>query len=92
MSSPVSPPPVSGFPTPNRLYMRAKSLADDIARLKADVETSFPGLSPSFTPTTVAVFTWFAVGRYKKRIDLLDTFQAVLGNDASGRSFVVRGL
>lgn len=60
----------------------------DVARIAADVAASFP-LELAFSPTTVAVFTWFAVGRYNTRSDLLNTFQAVLASDAAtARSFV----
>lgn len=38
----------------------------------------------------MAVVTWFAVGHYGSptSVDALNTFQAVLASDASGRSFV----
>lgn len=34
-----------------------------------------------FVPSVVAVITWFAVGRYSAKNDLLNTFQAVLASD-----------
>lgn len=46
-------------------------------------------LNPAFVPTTVFVFTWFAVGRYNAKNDRLNTFQAAL---ASGDSVVGAGL
>ena len=77
MSSPIPPPAIQGYPQPNRLYMRAPAAPSrsDANRLASEVAAAFPGLSPAFTATTVGVFTWFAVGRYKKRVDLLNTFQ-----------------
>ena len=61
--------------------MPAQPAPADVARIAADVASSFPD-ELAFVPTTVAVFTWFAVGRYSMGTDLLDTFQAVLGSDA----------
>lgn len=77
MSSPDPVPEVPGSPQPNRLYLRAlpAPAPEDVARLQAEVAGAFPALRPVFTPTTVAVFTWFAVGRYRQKVDSLNTFQ-----------------
>lgn len=79
MSSPIPPPDIQGYPQPNRLYMRAPATPSqaDVNRLSSEAAAAFPGLSPAFMPTTVGVFTWFAVGRYRKRVDLLNTFQVM---------------
>ena len=37
-------------------------------------------LDAAFVPAAVAVFTWFAVGRFDHGTDLLNTFQAVLAS------------
>jgi hypothetical protein len=73
---------IPGFPTPNRIYYRmpAVPLGTDVVRMSNEVANSFPTELP-FTPTVVAVFTWFAVGRYASRSDYLNTFQAVLASD-----------
>lgn len=82
---------IPGYSTPpNRVYYRipASPLADDVARIQADVSGTFPTDAP-FSPTVVAVFTWFAVGRYASRSDYLNTFQATIACDsASNRSYI----
>lgn len=35
-----------------------------------------------FNATMLGIFTWFAVGRYQKKNDLLNTFQAVIASNA----------
>lgn len=78
--------------TPNTVYLRGPSppLESDVARMTADIAVAFAGLSPPFTPQAIAVITWFAVGRKAGQVDHLNTFQAALGVDSAGRSFVVR--
>lgn len=87
--------PIAGQPAPNTLYWRMKAppAQADVTRIAADVASSFPN-ELVFVPTTVAVFTWFAVGRFSSGVDLLNTFQAVLGSDGGedaghGRSRLV---
>lgn len=72
---------------PNNIYIRyAGAAAGDVARMAADVAAALPN-EPTFTATTFAVITWFAVA-YNTAVDRLNTFQAALAADASGRSFV----
>jgi hypothetical protein len=92
----ASVPAIAGYSNaqPNNVYMRVSSAAADIARMSSDVATAFPSLSPAFAPSSVAVVTWFAVGYYASgaspnaAADKLNTFQATLASDGSGRSFV----
>ena len=107
--------PIAGVSAlPQSVYYRipAAPPASDVARIKADVASTFPNDLP-FTwvfalycpsvalqksqhsalslcsPAVIAVFTWFAVGRYSARADNLNTFQAVLASDpSSSRSYI----
>lgn len=74
---------------PNTVYYRASTSPSDAdtVRIAADIAASMPAEAP-FTPSFVAVFTWFAVGPSSNRSDVLDTFQATLASDVGGRSFV----
>jgi alpha-tectorin len=79
---------IPGYPLPNNIYYRFTTpLAADVARMTAEVASAFPS-EPLFTPTILAVITYFAIGRYSTLTDFLDTFQAVLASDGVGRSFV----
>ena len=75
---------------PNNIYYRVGTSpsAADSTRLTADVSTTFPS-EPAFTPSFVAVITWFAVAPYKSaaQTEMLNTYQAILASDG-GRSFV----
>jgi hypothetical protein len=80
---------VSGQPTPNTLWYRmsASPSASLIARVTSDVASAFPD-ETVYTPTMVAVFTYFAVGYYNTQRDKLNTFQVVISSDGLSRSFV----
>lgn len=77
---------------PNNMYYRwstTPSVADK-ARISADVAALIPA-EPAFTPTFLAVVTWFRVQVYPEggsSPSAVDTFQATLASEDSGRSFV----
>lgn len=83
-------PGAGGFATFNDLYYRAPATpsAADAARMKADVASSLPD-EPPFNPSMMAVFTWFAVGRYNLKVDLLSTFQVAIASDAGEQCLCV---
>jgi alpha-tectorin len=78
---------IPGYPAPNNIYYRFAFNATDAARMTAEVASSFPSELP-FDPRSIAVITWFAVGRYSTKTDNLDTFQIVIASDGAGRSFI----
>ena len=79
----------------NTIYYRGSSSPStkDAERMASDVAASLP-LEAPFTASFLAVVTWFAVSHHydnrggKTKTDKLNTFQAALASDTSGRSFV----
>jgi hypothetical protein len=63
--------------TPGNVYYRLSTASADVARMSADVGAAFPdNNSPPFSPSSVAVFTWFAVQAYSpSSSDGWSTFQ-----------------
>ena len=80
---------------PNNIYYRFFDInymeEASSTRIAADVASSFSS-EPVFTPEFLAVITWFGVGRSTPnstdQSSMLNTFQAVLASDSTGRSFV----
>ena len=74
-----------GLPSTNTVYYRmsAPPPASDSARMQEDVSSSFPD-EPVFAATMIGVFTWFSVGRFSSRTDMLDTFQVTIAHDSGG--------
>lgn len=85
------PPALPGYSNavPNSIYYRVTTTpsASDAARIAADVAT-LPNEYPEFSPSFVAVVTWFAVGSYASGTETLNTYQAVFASDYYGRSFI----
>lgn len=89
MNTAYTAPVISGFPaTANNIYWRVGNppSARDSARMAADVTSQLPS-EAAFSPTLVIVVTWFANAPYGNA-GYLNTYQAVLASDATGRSFV----